>query len=215
MPHFILLPGLNGDLRIFDRLAPRLPNSIIIGWIRPRQSESLVRYAVRIADSFAHSNDMVVVGVSFGGLVAQEVAVRLRARACVIISSIRCASEMPPRYRLMRCLTRFPLESMLAAASHAAVFWPNSIRLPSTARLASLSGEQGAWHRWSMVAALGWKPTPIEGVPLWHIHGDRDATFPIRYTRPDFVIEGGHHGVAYTHASQVAHSIMSFTNRLN
>lgn len=47
-------------------------------------------------------------------------------------------------------------------------------------------------------------PKEIDRIPLFQIHGDRDRTFPIRYTRADTVVCGGGHALPITHANEVA-----------
>ena len=72
-----------------------------------------------------------------------------------------------------------------------------------------LGGLSGEWHRWASAAALSWKPsTGAERIPLFQIHGDRDLTFPIRYTDADTVIHGGGHVLPLTHSEEIAGKLL-------
>ena len=52
---------------------------------------------------------------------------------------------------------------------------------------------------------MQWSANPaLDAVPTTQIHGDQDQTFPIRYARPEVVIQGGGHLIALTHASEIA-----------
>lgn len=204
-----LLTGMTPDDRIFKRLAPLLPNSTIIHWLEPESDESLSEYAQRLAATIPDS-DCFVAGVSFGGIVAVELSRVIRPRGCFLISSIRSPRELPPWFRICRVLSGLKPQYTLNAAGCAAAVVPRRIRTHSTTRAAKLAGTAGRWHRWATSAVLRWKPAETApGYPVCHIHGDRDTTFPVRYTDPDVVIKNGGHVLPLTHAGDVAKAIRS------
>lgn len=201
----LLLTGMTPDVRIFDRLAPRLTTASVVPWIEPRPRESIPDYAERLAASIADRDDVVICGVSFGGIVARELALRLRARACVLVSSVRDERQLPPWFRLVRPFARFSVETALNGIGTAAGVWPKAIRTDSTSRLAKLAGSAGAWHRWATAAVLRWRASPeLNSVPTVQIHGDRDTTFPIRHVDADVVVAGGGHVLPLTHPDRIA-----------
>jgi pimeloyl-ACP methyl ester carboxylesterase len=211
MPHFFLLPGLNGDTRIFDRLAPLLPSATIVPWVPPRSRESISEYAARLALTIDPREDLIVCGVSFGGIVAQELASQSRARACVLISSVRNGRQLPPWYRPARMLGPLIPEQALAAIGSSAASLPRRMRSQSTAQTTQLAGESGEWRCWAISSLLRWRP-PRSGGAVLQIHGDKDITFPIRYVDPDVVIEGGGHLIALTHAEEIASIVETCLN---
>ncbi|MEZ6089211.1 MAG: alpha/beta hydrolase [Pirellulaceae bacterium] len=74
--------------------------------------------------------------------------------------------------------------------------------------MTKLNGDAGEWHRWATAAVLNWSPsTDADRIPLFRIHGDRDTTFPIRYTNADIVIRGGGHVLPVTHHEEVAEAL--------
>lgn len=44
-------------------------------------------------------------------------------------------------------------------------------------------------------------------IPTIRIHGDRDKTFPLRYTDTDMVIRGGGHVLPLTHPAEIAKAL--------
>ncbi|WP_425616988.1 alpha/beta fold hydrolase [Anatilimnocola sp. NA78] len=201
----LLLTGMTPDTRIFSRLLPLLPNATIVPWITPRRNESIPNYAERLADSLTIAGEVIVCGVSFGGIVARELALRLNAKACVLISSVRDSQQLPPWFRAFRGLSRLPLEPLFSAVGTVASLAPATLRTASTARLKKFHGQAGSWHRWASSAVLRWQPSlSIDAIPLTQIHGDQDLTFPIRYIQPDRVITGGGHVLPLTHPKEVA-----------
>lgn len=93
-----LIPGLGADERVFRRL--RLPGpSQVLSWLKP-ESPPLVHYAARLAEAVPADEPCWLVGVSFGGLLAQEIG-RLRPLArIVLISSLSSPRDLPPLLRL-------------------------------------------------------------------------------------------------------------------
>lgn len=203
-----LFMGMKPDRRIFRELLPLLPDAVVVDWIEPLPRESLVAYSRRLAATLPASQQdwLVVAGVSFGGVVSQEVAACLRAQACVVISSIRSPAQLPPWQRSIRPLVRMGGGRVLDAIGSIAGQWPASLRSGSTVQLAKFAGPANRWRRWATTALLQWTPTPHQ-VPTLHIHGDQDTTFPIEFVQPDIVIRGGGHLLPLTHALDVANAI--------
>ena len=205
MRRILLLTGMTPDHRIFDRLLPLLPNATVVDWISPIEHESIVSYAARLSRTVNDGEPTVVCGVSFGGIIARELACHLNATSCVLISSVRSPSELPPWFRVCRLMAHRPAVAIMNATGAIANHWPEGFRSPATWRLKKLAGKSGEWQRWATAALLNWKPSQHVGrTPSIHFHGDRDATFPIRYTIADTVIRGGEHVLPLTHCEQIA-----------
>ena len=204
----LLLTGMTPDRRLFDRLLPLLPTAVVVDWIRPTPYESIGSYAKRLSQRIPHDDSTVVCGVSFGGIVACELANHLNAKACVLVSSVRSPLELPPWFRIFRILDPRTAEAAMNATGTLAAYWPRQLKTPSTWRLMKLAGTPGEWHRWATAAVLNWQPsTEVECIPLFQIHGDCDSTFPIRYTDADIVIHGGGHVLPLTHCEEVAEKL--------
>jgi len=101
----ILLHGLVADDRLFQPQRAAIPSLITPRCIPPRPSESLNAYARRLADRLDPGRTCFVGGVSFGGAVALEMAVHLRAQACFLIGSVRRRSELPWYFRFFQPMT--------------------------------------------------------------------------------------------------------------
>jgi predicted esterase len=53
-----------------------------------------------------------------------------------------------------------------------------------------------------LVAVLDWKPTAINGVPVYRIHGASDLVIPARLVTADTIVPGGHL-INMSHADEV------------
>jgi pimeloyl-ACP methyl ester carboxylesterase len=205
----LLIPGMTAEYPVFSRLAPLLPAARIISFVAPQRAESLRSYARRMASGL--SGDCFLVGVSFGGIVALEMAQFVQPRGCVLISSVRGPHQLPPWFRALRFIGARRYERVLRLLGKAAELAPDRLRTASTLRATKLAGDKGAWHRWATASVLDWQPESESSLcPVWQIHGDADTTFPIRYVEPDVVIRGGPHTLPISHPKETATAIRSF-----
>ena len=99
--HVYFIPGLAAGKEIFKNIS--LPTSNfethIIEWLIPEKNEPIRDYARRMAQ-FVTEPEAVLIGVSFGGVVAQEMSLFLKLKNLIIISSVKSRSELPSRFRL-------------------------------------------------------------------------------------------------------------------
>ena len=51
--------------------------------------------------------------------------------------------------------------------------------------------------------SIGVKPKTDGTTPVYHIHGERDRTLPVKLTRPDVIVRGGDHMLPFTFPKQV------------
>lgn len=204
-----LLPGMTPDYPVYSRMLPLLPDAQVMEFAEPNPNESLVEYAGRMANRLP--SRCFIGGVSFGGILALEIARLIQPAGCILIASIRKPAELPPWLRAWRLIGRRQRSGVLNLVGRAAATIPRKIRTPSTLRLTKLAGQEGTWHRWATSAVMDWSPLPPPvSCPVLHIHGDADTTFPVRYTSPDVVIQGGRHALPMSHPVETADAIQAF-----
>ncbi|NNF01297.1 MAG: alpha/beta fold hydrolase, partial [Bacteroidia bacterium] len=106
-----LIPGLGLDHRVFARL--NLKNSDIhyLDWIEPDQGEGLESYAKRLAEKIVDSSSAIIVGHSFGGMIALKIADLLNIKKVILISSAKSKKEIPHTLKILRWLPLYKLYS--------------------------------------------------------------------------------------------------------
>ncbi len=160
-PPIYLLPGMTKEFPVYARLLPLLPDAIVVDFPLPRPQESLVAYAERMAHSVPAFS--FVAGVSFGGIVALEIARIICPLGCILISSIRDPQELPPWYRVCRVIGGQRCSVAMKIMGRLATWVPRSVCTTSTLRATKLAGPSGIWHRWATAAVLDWRPKPQIG----------------------------------------------------
>ena len=92
--HVYFMPGMCANSLIFERI--KLNKNFIphyLSWIPPLKNESLSKYVVRLSETIKHK-DAILIGVSFGGVIVQELSKILKIKKVIIISSVKSNKEL-------------------------------------------------------------------------------------------------------------------------
>ena len=92
-----LMPGMAANPNIFEFI--KLPVNFKIHhleWKMPYENESISEYALRIS-SLINGKNIILIGVSFGGILVQEISKIIKSKKVIIISSVKSNKELPLR----------------------------------------------------------------------------------------------------------------------
>ena len=191
------MPGLAASSTIFENI--KLPEEqfemCFLEWFLPNDLESIESYALRMTEKITHENP-VLIGVSFGGILVQEMAKLINTRKVIIISSVKSNTEFPPRLKIARATKAYKLiptqllKNVEKLVNYA--FGDNIVtkRLKLYERYLSVRDKK--YLDWAIEKTLNWsQQKPNEAVI--HIHGDADEVFPIKYIQKCIVVKGGTH----------------------
>ncbi len=191
-----LMPGLAASTTIFERIA--LPEEmfeiVLLEWEIPLDNESLTDYAKRIADKITHPNP-VLIGVSFGGILVQEMAKYVEARKIIIISSVKSNVEFPRRMKIAKTTKAYKLIPMnLIANIESLAKFSFGEKVNQRLKLYEkfLSVRDIRYLNWAVEQVILWDRTVVDEDVI-HIHGDMDDVFPIKYIKNCVVVKGGTH----------------------
>lgn len=190
------MPGLAASSLIFERI--ELPENAfeihLLDWEMPIPSETLKEYAKRMASLVTHEN-AVLVGVSFGGVLVQEMAQFLKLKKVIIISSVKCNLEVPMRMKFAKSTKAYKLlpTGLMKNVDILAKFSFGTIikqRLKLYEKY--LSMREKVYLDWAIEQMIMWERTEVDAKVI-HIHGDRDEVFPIKNIKNCHIIKGGTH----------------------
>ncbi len=201
------VPGLAAGKEIFRNI--RLPEDRyevhILEWSIPKKNETLSQYAQRMASRVVLPN-AVLVGVSFGGVMVQEMSQFLTLRKLVIVSSVKTKDELPLRLKWVRKTGAYKLLPTGWALSvkdltKLAIGPRSKKRL--TLYQEYLSVRDKEYLDWAIRQMVCWERK--EKVPnVYHIHGDIDIVFPIKNIANCTVLQGGSHVMIINKGSKVS-----------
>ena len=194
--HVYFVPGMAAGAEIFRNI--KLGNNgyivEVLDWLIPEKNETLTEYAKRMALRVTAENP-ILVGVSFGGVVAQEMAQFLDLNKLIIISSVKTRKELPKRMKfaaLTKAYKLIPTRVVLSVEDLTKFSLGPKSRKRLRLYQQYLHVRNKRYLDWALEKMVTWKrQTPDPKVV--HIQGDRDKVFPIRYIKNCVVITGGTH----------------------
>src|SRR5919112_538737 len=95
------ISGLGANRKAFNFLDLSFCEPVFIEWLKPEKKETLEHYAKRLRSTIKEEHP-VIVGVSFGGMLATEMAKKDPLLKGIIISSNKSAAEFPGYLRIWR-----------------------------------------------------------------------------------------------------------------
>jgi alpha/beta superfamily hydrolase len=190
------MPGLAASSAIFERisLSDAVFEVVLLEWELPLDNETLSQYAKRMALKVMHPNP-VLVGVSFGGILVQEMAQFMDARKVIIVSSVKTNLEFPKRMKVAKATKAYkliPTNLFANIESLSAFSFGSKINQRLKLYEKFLRVRDKRYLDWAVEQVILWERTvPDEGVI--HIHGDEDDVFPIKNIHNCIVVKGGTH----------------------
>lgn len=211
----ILLPGLGADERLLEPQRAVFPDLIVPRWLTPKHRESLPAYAERMAlnliedGSIRMGDSTVLGGVSFGGMLALELARHIKCDAVIQIGSCRSGAAIPHGFRAAYQVWKLMPDFL----------WrPNEMTIPvimgqlgaaKDARyagfIAGLRATPPKFLRWGCGAILDWRPSDFPNVKIVQVHGRHDRLIPLSWLDPlpDVVLARGAHLINLICADEV------------
>jgi pimeloyl-ACP methyl ester carboxylesterase len=190
------MPGLAANSSIFERISLPIEvfETVLLEWELPLDNESLLQYAERISKKVTHENP-VLIGVSFGGILVQEMAQFLDVRKTIIISSVKSNLEFPTAFKVAKTTKAYKLfpTNLISNIENLALFsFGNKVKKRMELYKKFLSVRDKKYLDWAIEKVILWDRTQIEKNVI-HIHGDSDEVFPIKNIQKCIVVKGGTH----------------------
>ena len=194
--HVFLMPGMAANPSIFDNLS--LPENQFqlhkLHWEIPLKNESLSNYALRMTKKIEHE-DIVLLGVSFGGILVQEMSKHITLRKLFIVSSVKTKHELPTRFKVLKATKAYKLLPTQLASNLdllAKFSFGNTIKKRIDLYKKYLSVNNKYYLDWSIEQVINWEQDKV--IPeVIHIHGEKDLVFPYQYISNCITIKNGTH----------------------
>jgi pimeloyl-ACP methyl ester carboxylesterase len=190
------MPGLAASSAIFERIV--LPEDvfemILLEWEIPLDNETLPQYAKRIVGKITQPNP-VLIGVSFGGILVQEMAQFITTRKVIIISSVKSNLEFPRRMKLAKTTKAYkliPTKLISNIESLSKFSFGEKINQRLKLYEKFLRVRDKHYLDWAVEQIVLWERTVADKTVI-HIHGDEDDVFPIKNIQNCITVKRGTH----------------------
>ena len=190
-----MIPGLAADKRVFRHIhLPEGFEQVYLDWIEPLQNEKLRDYAYRMAEQIPTGEPFILAGLSFGGMLAVEIAKKYHPLKTILIASIPHHTHLPGYYRKAWQMGIHKIVTP-ALIKNGVLIKRLLVAEDSDDKeiIKQMAYDMDAnFVKWAMQAIVEWK-SEGEIPELVHIHGTADRILPYQYTKPSFpILKGGH-----------------------
>lgn len=190
------VPGMAADTTIFEFI--KLPKDTyvceVLPWKMPKKNEPIAHYAQRMCADIKHKK-CILIGVSFGGVMVQEMSKFLDTKKIIIISSVKTRYELPKRMKILRATKGYKIlpTSIVSKISDWEKFAIGDFAKKRAAMYKKyLSINDKRYLDWAIENMLCWQQEKSPN-NLIHIHGNEDVVFPIANIKKCIVVDKGTH----------------------
>jgi pimeloyl-ACP methyl ester carboxylesterase len=201
------ISGLGADRRVFRKLT--VPPSFKVNhidWIPVAAEEGLGDYCQKLAKQVDQREPFTLIGLSFGGIIAIEMAKLIRPVQTIIISSISRPEEAGQVYvtlgklKLQRII---PLRFLLKPSRFLFQAFGAHTEEEKILLRQILADTDPDFFRWSLNRMFSWEN---EWIPerMLHIHGTKDRILPFQESMRAIPVEGGEHLMVFSRSAEIS-----------
>ncbi len=215
MPSIYCLSGLGADQRIFQKLDILGYELVPVHWCAYDKDDDLPDYARKMAMQIPEDN-AIIIGVSFGGMLAAEIGKLRPVKKVILISSAKDARELPPVNRFARFMVNNSLIPVsIAKKPSKQIFERFGVETVEEKELlmSILQDTDSGFAKWAIKAIVNWRST-THSTDILHIHGTDDHMIVPQYIKPDCWIQGGTHFMVYQRADEISDIISAYLARI-
>lgn len=210
------VPGLAASPKIFEYL--QLPKDKFefhyLEWLLPlSDSEKIEDYAKRMAELVTEKNP-VLIGVSFGGIMVQEMSKHLNVQKIILISSVKNKNELPKRLKVIQktwAYKLFPSKSINNLEDLTMYAFGDFAKKRVKVYKEYLSVRDELYLDWAIYNVLHWEQEETLN-NIVHIQGVDDHIFPIKHIKNCIPIEKGTHIMILNKAKTISKIILQSLN---
>ena len=199
------ISGLGADKRVFEKLTLDL-ELIPIDWIPPYKNEKIEDYANRLSEIIDKNEEFIILGVSFGGLIATEISKISKPRLTILISSAETKNDLRFIYRT------FSKTNLINFVPKKAFDFPRAIasflfRTEEKELLSKILDDTDLdFTKWAVKELINWK-NETEILNCIKINGDNDKLIPASKDEKTILIKGGGHFMIVDKAKEISEII--------
>ena len=188
--HIYLMPGMAASKSIFEYI--KLPDDLFVlhflEWKIPFKGESLLEYAERMSKDIKHDN-VVLLGVSFGGILVQEMSRFVKTKKVIVVSSVLHQNDYPFRLKIAKKLKVYnylPTRILSDIDKLAKYVFGETAKDRIELYKKYLSVNDKRYLDWAIKELLNWQQSQKLSNVIY-IHGKKDKVFPVKNINEKFI----------------------------
>ena len=182
---------------------------VLLDWPKVDVKEGFSSFVAKVNTLLPHSETSVnLLGVSMGGMIAQEVAKLRKLGVLILVSSVYGASQLPFYFQLGRFTPFYKLvnkQSHQLGANFLSLFFGRMQPAIKKVFVDMYLSADVSFVRWAIREIPRWKLRGVATSRLIHLVGSRDLIFPLFLydSSKVHIVNGGGHNMIMTHASVI------------
>jgi pimeloyl-ACP methyl ester carboxylesterase len=204
MEKLYIFSGLGADESVFQRLDFSDFSTTFIKWIVPQEKETIEQYATRLLNQITTTKP-ILIGLSFGGLIAVEIAKQIDTEKVILIASAKTKKEIPFYYRFAGQIGLHKLLPIRFLKNFNFItdwlFGTNSMYDRQLLKQI-LTDTDPVFLKWAIDKVACWK-NQTETKNIFHIHGTNDKVLPLNFVNCNQTIKNGGHFMVLSKADEL------------
>lgn len=199
-----IFSGLGADESVFQRLDFSGCSTNFIKWIAPQDTETIENYATRLLDQITTTKPTLI-GLSFGGLIAVEVAKQIDTEKVILIASAKTKNEIPFYYRFagqLRLHKLLPTGLLKNSNFVTNWFFGASSTFDKQLLKQILIDTDPTFLSWAIDKVVRWA-NQTQTKNIFHIHGTSDRVLPFKFANSNLAIKNGGHLMTLNKADEL------------
>ena len=205
--------GLGADERVFHKTDFGNCAVVFVRWIAPQKNEGIESYALRITKQITTTHP-ILVGLSFGGMMAVEVAKHVVTEKIILISSAKSRSEIPFYFRFAGTVgiaNIIPSKALIKINVFTNWFFSNRTLEDKKLLSTILHDTDPVFLKWAIVKIANWQNKTLHK-NLYHIHGTADRILPLKFITSNHIIKDGAHLMIVNKAAEINNTLRMLIN---
>lgn len=205
------ISGLGADQRVFSELELDEPLHHI-HWISPKSiDEPIASYALRLCDQIEVNQPFILVGVSFGGLIATEINKIYPAKQLILISSTDTQVGIKPLFRLFKHFVPL-LPQRLLVPPLFLIYYVFGTKRKALLR-SIVKASDLFFNKWAICQLVAWDSleNPTNCVK---INGDADKLIAPQQDERTIIVQGGGHFMIMDQSEEVSELVNNLLSKM-
>ena len=213
MKNLFFISGLGADEKAFSNLGDFGRTKVYIDWLPNNDNESLYSYAKRLIDIYGIQKGDLLVGLSFGGLITQQIAEIVGLDTVILVSSFRTQNDLKMvfnkglAYRLHKLIPNVKSDLVANLVANFLNSGTNSSRAIIREMVQSTDM---ILMNWSIQKIYEQDTELAPNITKINLIGTKDRIVKSWHNDTTHLIEGGSHFMVYEQAEIISRIIREF-----
>lgn len=219
MPNLYFISGLGADSRAFSLINSfNGYQNIFLEWI-PQKDEDIKSYANRLIKNISFSDKDVIIGLSFGGLIAQEIAKQTPVKHIILLSSFRDIKDLKWFNQVLlniRAYKLIPNKKIKFLDKFALKFFSIKSNEGKEGLLDMMNKTDPKFTKWALNEIQKSEFNKTDKPNLYNVIGTKDKLVKTwRQNKNNFFVQDGGHLMVYENAEEINYHLESILKLIN